>query len=96
MSYRFVNVLRYSYICLYVIELAVTLTAVLRLLNTLKGGGWEKGVFLRGPWPRLQVVLILLHHQYAVRVLLLLWLIVYLTVCIYVTQIKSGTYYVCI
>lgn len=69
MSYRFVNVLRYSYICLYVIELAVTLTAVLRLLNTFKGGG-EKGVFLRGPWPRLQVVLILLHHQYAVRVLL--------------------------
>lgn len=39
MSYRFVNVLRYSYICLYVIELAVTQTAVLRLLNTLKGGG---------------------------------------------------------
>lgn len=39
MSYRFVNVLRYSYICLYVIELAVTLTAVLRLLNTLMGGG---------------------------------------------------------
>lgn len=69
MFYMFVNVLRYSYICLYVIELAVTLTAVLRLLNTLKGGG-EKGVFLRGPWPRLQVVLILLHHQYAVRVLL--------------------------
>lgn len=91
MFYMFVNVLRYSYICLYVIELAVTLTAVLRLLNTLMGG-----VFLRGPWPRLQVVLILLHHQYAVRVLLLLWLIVYLTVCIYVTQIKSGTYYVCV
>lgn len=39
MFYMFVNVLRYSYICLYVIELAVTLTAVLRLLNTLKGGG---------------------------------------------------------
>lgn len=43
MSYRFVNVLRYSYICLYVIELAVTLTAVLRLLNTLKGGGVGEG-----------------------------------------------------
>lgn len=39
MFYMFVNVLRYSYICLYVIELAVTLTAVLRLLNTLMGGG---------------------------------------------------------
>lgn len=45
MSYRFVNVLRYSYICLYVIELAVTLTAVLRLLNTLKGGGGRRGCF---------------------------------------------------
>lgn len=43
MSYRFVNVLRYSYICLYVIELAVTQTAVLRLLNTLKGGGVGEG-----------------------------------------------------
>lgn len=38
MFYMFVNVLRYSYICLYVIELAVTLTAVHRLLNTLMGG----------------------------------------------------------
>lgn len=46
MFYMFVNVLRYSYICLYVIELAVTLTAVLRLLNTLKGGG-EGGVSTR-------------------------------------------------
>lgn len=47
MFYMFVNVLRYSYICLYVIELAVTLTAVLRLLNTLKGGGGEGGVSTR-------------------------------------------------
>lgn len=45
MFYMFVNVLRYSYICLYVIELAVTLTAVLRLLNTLKGGGGRRGCF---------------------------------------------------
>lgn len=43
MFYMFVNVLRYSYICLYVIELAVTQTAVLRLLNTLKGGGVGEG-----------------------------------------------------
>lgn len=47
----FVNILSYSYIYLFVIDLAVTLRANPRLLKHTRGGG---GV-LRGPWPCLQV-----------------------------------------
>lgn len=79
MSYRFVNVLRYSYICLYVIELAVTLTAVLRLLNTLKGGVGEGGVSTRSmaaltsstntvtPSVRCQSTFIIMAHRLSYR-----------------------------